>query len=367
MMRLPVRQKALRALKIQPCACAFHKSQRWLSDSLPRVIMSGVQPTGTQHLGNYLGAIRQWVIQQRTSQHDEQKFFGVMDLHSITVPQDTIKLNAAIFNTIAAYLACGLDPKQAILFQQSTVPQHAELTWILTCFTSTGDLDRMTQWKSKSKKQKSPTLGLYAYPVLMAADVLLYNTTHVPVGEDQVQHLELTRDLAASLNNKFDPNLFVIPETVLVDSCRVRSLRKPAEKMSKSDRSELSRIGLEDDADTVATKIRRAVTDSLPNITYQPEERPGVTNLLTIYAALRNTTPQRAADDFSDATMVQLKAAVTAAIVDELSPIQAELAVVKQHPEHIAALLKQGQLEASAVAEATVDRVKRAVGIAPLF
>eukprot|EP00045_Choanoeca_perplexa_P014690 m.174931 g.174931 ORF g.174931 m.174931 type:complete len:378 (-) comp16760_c0_seq9:920-2053(-) len=345
---------------------SYRQSCRMLSTAT-RVVMSGAQPTGNQHLGNYLGAIKQWVHQQNTAPEMQHTYFSVMDLHSITVPQDPSELNKNIFETIATFLACGIDPAKATIFQQSTVKQHSELAWLLSCFANSGDLQRMTQWKSKSHKQKVPTLGLYAYPVLMAADILLYNTTHVPVGEDQVQHLELTRDLASYINNRYNEAVLTVPDVVLVESCRVRSLRKPTEKMSKSDRAELSRIGLQDDPDTIASKIRRAVTDSTPGITFEPETRPGVANLLTIYATISQTTPEQAADEFAAQSMGQLKDAVTTAILDELRPIQARMATYQTERGYIANVLKEGQATASAVAETTIDRVKRVVGVAPLF
>jgi tryptophanyl-tRNA synthetase len=253
----------------------------------PRVL-SGVQPTGNLHLGNYLGAIRNWV----GLQDSHECLFMLADLHAITVPQNPADLTRNTRETAAAYIACGIDPKRSAIFPQSAVTMHAELAWILNCHTPLGWLNRMTQFKEKSGKNKEAApVGLYAYPVLMAADILGYHATHVPVGEDQKQHLELARDIAGAFNRAYGEEFFPLPEPLIMPTAaRIMSLRDGSKKMSKSDPSDYSRITLTDDADAIAKKIRKATSDSIEGVTYDPEGRPEVANLLTIYGALTNST-----------------------------------------------------------------------------
>src|SRR5437899_1225680 len=249
-------------------------------------IFSGVQPTGNLHLGNYLGAIRNWVALQ----HDYDCIFCIVDLHALTQPQDPDELRSATREVTAAYIAAGIDPERCIIFNQSMVSAHAELGWLLGCLTPLGWLNRMTQFKEKAPKQREMAgLGLYAYPVLMAADILLYKATHVPVGEDQKQHVELARDIAGAFNRRYERDFFPLPEPqIFGEATRIMSLRDGTKKMSKSDNSDYSRINMTDDADSVALKIRRAKTDPepLPHTISALEQRPEADNPVSIYAAL---------------------------------------------------------------------------------
>ena len=247
-------------------------------------IFSGVQPTGNLHLGNYLGAIKNWVRMQ----DDFECIYCIVDLHAITIPQDPAELIANTREVTAGLIAAGIDPERSIIFNQSRIAAHAELAWLLNCFTPLGWLNRMTQFKEKAgKKRDNAVLGLYAYPVLMAADILLYHATHVPVGEDQKQHLELSRDIAGTFNRNYDQDYFPLPEPLILgEATRVMSLRDGRAKMSKSEASENSRINLTDDAEAIQHKIRRAKTDSEPGMSFDPENRPEAANLLGIYAAL---------------------------------------------------------------------------------
>src|SRR5689334_4598202 len=253
-------------------------------------IFSGIQPTGNLHLGNYLGAIRNWVVLQK----DFECIFCIVDLHALTLPQDPDELRASTREVTAAYIAAGIDPERCTIFNQSMVSAHTELAWLLGCLTPLGWLNRMTQFKEKAGKQRDNAgLGLYAYPVLMAADILLYKATHVPVGEDQKQHLELARDIAGAFNRRYEREFFPLPEPQIFGAAtRVMSLRDGTKKMSKSDSSDYSRINMTDDADAVAQKIRKAKTDPqpMPSSEAELEARPEAANLLGIYAALTDRT-----------------------------------------------------------------------------
>src|SRR5215472_14630083 len=263
-------------------------------------IFSGIQPTGNLHLGNYLGAIRNWVA----IQNDYDCIFCIVDLHALTLPQDPNELRGATREVTAAYIAAGIDPDRCIIFNQSTVPAHSELAWILGCLTPLGWLNRMTQFKEKSsgKQRESVGLGLYAYPVLMAADILLYKATHVPVGEDQKQHVELARDIAGAFNRRYERDFFPLPEPqIFGEATRVMSLRDGTKKMSKSDTSDYSRINMNDAADAIALKIRRAKTDAEPlsGTIADLERRPEADNLIGIYAALSGLSREEALARFA--------------------------------------------------------------------
>ncbi|OJD38893.1 tryptophan-trna ligase [Diplodia corticola] len=254
------------------------------SPSRPGVIFSGIQPTGIPHLGNYLGALQQWVKLQNDAVPSTTLIFSIVDLHAITLRQDPRQLRQWRKEMLAALLAVGLDPKRSIIFNQSAVPAHSELMWILSCQASMGYLSRMTQWKSKSSAEKEPKLGLFSYPVLQAADILVHRATHVPVGEDQAQHLEFARECAGSFNHAVahGRTVLVPPGTILSPARRVMSLAAPTKKMSKSDPNPKSRILITDDRDAIAKKLRAAVTDSVDGVSYDPETRPGVSNLVEI-------------------------------------------------------------------------------------
>ena len=370
----------------------------------PRVL-SGVQPTGNLHLGNYLGAIRNWVGLQTS----HECFFMLADLHAITVPQDPADLTRNTRETAAAYIACGIDPAKSVIFPQSAVSMHAELAWILNCYTPLGWLNRMTQFKEKSgltksgledqfgiiahevkryKQQKdnleqlidataffadvglanlkntaNSKLGLYAYPVLMAADIIGYHATHVPVGADQKQHLELARDIAGAFNRSVGEEFFPIPEPLILGAAtRVMSLNDGTKKMSKSDPSDYSRITLTDDADAIANKIKKAQTDSDPAVTFDEATRPSVANLLTIYAALSDSTPQAVAAQFAHLKTGQFKSQLADLAVEKLSPITARMRELMADTAGLDAILKQGAEKARAVALPILNETKKRVG-----
>ncbi len=271
-------------------------------------IFSGVQPTGNLHLGNYLGAIRNWV----ELQHSYNCIFCVVDLHAITVPQKPEELVQATREVTAAYIACGIDPKKSIIFPQSAVSIHAELSWILGCHTPLGWLNRMTQFKEKTGKHADKaSLGLYGYPVLMAADILGYRATHVPVGEDQKQHLELARDIAGAFNRFYNQDYFPLPEPLIQGpATRIMSLRDGTKKMSKSEESDYSRINLTDNAEAIELKFRKAKSDALPTITYEPEKRHETANLINIYAALSGNSREKIVEEFGDKNFSAFKKAL---------------------------------------------------------
>jgi len=325
----------------------------------PRVL-SGVQPTGNLHLGNYLGAIRNWVGLQTS----HECLFMLADLHAITVPQNPADLTRNTRETAAAYIACGIDPQKSVIFPQSAVSMHAELGWILSCHAPLGWLNRMTQFKEKSGKNKeNAPLGLYAYPVLMAADILGYHATHVPVGEDQKQHLELARDIAGAFNRAYAQEFFPLPEPLIMPTAaRVMSLRDGTKKMSKSDPSDYSRITLTDDADTIAKKIRKATTDSIEGVTFDVEKRPEIANLLTIYAALSDTNAQKVAEKYATAQTSAFKAALVDLAVEKLSPITARMRELMVDTTTLDAVLKSGAEKARSIAAPVLEQVMQTVG-----
>lgn len=327
--------------------------------SKPR-ILSGVQPTGNLHLGNYLGAIRNWV----GLQDSHECFFMLADLHAITVPQDPKALTAATREVAAAYIASGIDTNKSVIFPQSAVSAHAELAWILNCHTPLGWLERMTQFKEKSGENKErAALGLFAYPVLMAADILTYKATHVPVGADQKQHLELARDIAGAFNRAVGEEFFPLPEPVILPTAaRIMSLTDGTKKMSKSDPSDYSRITLTDDADAIANKIKKAQTDSEASLSYDVENRPSVSNLLSIYAALDNSTPQKVVEQFATLKTGQFKAQLAELAVAKLSPITATMRELMADTATLDALLKRGAEAANDMAQPILAEVKKRVG-----
>lgn len=394
--------------------------------SKPR-ILSGVQPTGNLHLGNYLGAIRNWV----GLQDSHECFFMLADLHAITLPQDPAALTAATREVAAAYIAAGIDTKKSVIFPQSAVSAHAELAWILNCLTPMGWLRRMTQFKDKAgllsrsaetalqelkqdqslfqnlissdlqqkvvqnaglakeremfngfvesfgenveaaleyfeaetKVYEKTKLGLFAYPVLMAADILTYKATHVPVGADQKQHLELARDIAGAFNRSVGEEFFPLPEPVILPTAaRIMSLTDGTKKMSKSDPSDYSRITLTDDADAIANKIKKAQTDSDPSLTFDAEHRPSVANLLSIYAALDNSTPEKVAEQFATLKTGQFKAQLAELAVAKLAPITATMRELMADTATLDAILKRGAEAANDTAQPILAEVKQRVG-----
>ena len=324
-------------------------------------IFSGVQPTGNLHLGNYLGAIKNWVGMQ----NDYECIYCIVDLHAITVAQDPAELTANTREVTAGLVAAGIDPKRSIIFNQSQVSCHAELAWLFNCVTPLGWLNRMTQFKEKAgKKRENAVLGLYAYPVLMAADILLYRATHVPVGEDQKQHLELSRDIAGAFNRLYDQEYFPLPEPLILgEATRVMSLRDGRAKMSKSDASENSRINLTDDAETIQRKIRRAKTDSEPGMSYDPENRPEAANLLGIYAALSAESITAVTARIAGKGFAEFKVELADLAAATLEPIAAEMRRLLAAEDHIDAVLKNGAERAAAMAEPNLAEIKKIIGL----
>jgi tryptophanyl-tRNA synthetase len=337
----------------------------------PRVF-SGMQPTGNLHLGNYLGAMVRWVEMQKS----HECLYCIVDLHAITMWQDPVELKQSIREVTAAYIASGLDPKRSIIFNQSQVAQHAELAWIFNCVARLGWLDRMTQFKEKAGKEKErASVGLYAYPVLMAADILLYRGTHVPVGEDQKQHLELARDIAQKFNNDYresivangyaDGLFFPLPEPLIQGpATRVMSLRDGTKKMSKSDPSDLSRINMSDDKDTIARKIQKAKTDPepLPSEEAGLENRPEADNLVGIYAALADTTKEKVLSEFGGSQFSAFKKQLAEVAVARVAPVNAEMQRLVGDPAEIDRILADGAARARTMAQPILAEIKNIVG-----
>ena len=325
-------------------------------------IFSGVQPTGNLHLGNYLGAIRNWV----NLQNDYECLFCVVDLHAITMWQEPAGLRANTREVTAGLLAAGIDPKKNIIFNQSQVPAHSELAWIFNCVARMGWLNRMTQFKEKAGKHKeNASVGLYAYPNLMAADILLYRATHVPVGEDQKQHLELTRDIAQKFNNDFGVDFFPQPEPLIFGpATRVMSLKDGTKKMSKSDQSELSRINMTDSADDIAKKIRKAKTDTepLPENAKGLEGRAEAQNLVGIYAALAEISADEVLAQFTGEGFAAFKQNLADLAVEKLSPIQDEMRRLMADGTHVDQVLRDGAVRAREMAEPVISEVQDIVG-----
>ena len=328
-------------------------------------VVSGIQPTGQLHLGNYLGAIRNWVRMQ--DELPGEKLFFLADLHAITVHNDPAALRANVREMAATIFAAGIDPAKALLFRQADVPAHAELCWLLNGTARIGWLNRMTQFKEKSgKNREGASVGLFGYPVLQAADVLLYRATHVPVGEDQKQHLELARDIATKFNTDFGVELFTLPEPFIPPAAaRIMSLRDGSAKMSKSDPSDASRIALTDDADTVAAKIRKAKTDAapLPDDPAGLDARPEARNLVAIYAALAEETPAAVLARFGGQGFGTFKPALAELLVETLRPIGSRIAHLRADPVALDRLLADGAAQARALAEPLLADAYRAMGL----
>lgn len=323
-------------------------------------IFSGIQPSGIIHLGNYLGAIKQWV----ELQNDYDAIYGIVDLHAITVPQDPQKLSKNIYRAAATYLACGVDAEKSTIFIQSHRPEHSELAWIINTFTHFGEMQRMTQFKDKSAKYAGGDipLGLFAYPTLMAADILLYQTDTVPVGEDQKQHVELTRNLAQRFNNKYGET-FKIPEVLMPETGkRIMGLDDPAKKMSKSAASENNYIALTDDADTINRKISRAVTDSGTEIK-SGSDKPAITNLLNIYSLLANTTVADLEQRYEGKTYAEFKKDLAEVVIDTIVPIGNNIIKIEQDTESLRQLLNSGAEKVEPLARETLGKVRERIGL----
>lgn len=332
---------------------------------MTQVILSGMQPTSRLTLGNYLGALRNWVSLQDTP--DTRCYYCVVDYHAITQNYDPEQLARACREVAAAYMAAGVDPSRSTLFVQSSVPAHTELMWLLGTMAQMGKLERMTQFKDKAGKHAERAgLGLFAYPVLMAADILIYKATHVPVGDDQKQHLELSREIASTFNTRYDVDFFPQPEPVIIGGAtRVMSLRDGTKKMSKSDASDMSRINLTDDADLIAKKIKKAKSDSIADLPADEagfEGRPEVKNLYTIYAALADVSVTDVLDQFAGQGMAAFKGALTEVAVESLSPITAKMSGFMDDPAEIDRILHEGGANAAEIANQTVSEVRRIMG-----
>jgi len=332
-------------------------------EKITKRILSGVQPSGDLHLGNYLGAIKNFVSLQK----EFECFFCVVDLHAITVWQDPKILKQKTREVAAAFIASGIDPEKNTLFVQSQVPQHAQLAWIFNCVARMGWLNRMTQFKDKAgKNSENVSVGLFSYPTLMAADILIYLATHVPVGEDQKQHLELTRDIAQKFNSDFKTDIFPIPEPLILGAAtRVMSLRDGLKKMSKSDPSDYSRIMLSDTEDEIIKKIKKAKTDPLPlpiNLE-EAKKRPEAINLLTIYAALNNLDLEKVVDDYAGKEFSQFKKDLGDLASSKLSPISLEMNRLMKDEKYLDSIINDGKKRAIKVAEPVLDRIYEIIGL----
>ncbi|GBB91819.1 hypothetical protein RclHR1_01920023 [Rhizophagus clarus] len=340
-----------------------------------RITFSGIQPTGIPHLGNYLGAIKNWVSLQNNKSESELILYSIVDLHALTIPKDAKMLQKSKIETTIILLACGINPKKCLIFEQSKVSAHSELSWVLNCITPIGWLSRMTQWKTKIQEQKNIhsiedinmstglDLGLFAYPVLQAADILLYKSTHVPVGDDQVQHLELTRNIAEKFNKLYKKSVFPLPQTILVPAKRILSLKDPSKKMSKSSPFEFSRISLTDSPEEISQKINRAITDSQKGISYSPDTRPGISNLITIYSNFTGLTTEQVVNKYKDNDNKMFKDSVTEIVVTHLQPIQKEIEKLKKEEGYIKDVLKDGANKANEIAEKNLKEVYAVIGL----
>ncbi|KAJ2483010.1 Tryptophan--tRNA ligase, mitochondrial [Coemansia sp. RSA 2131] len=343
-------------------------------------VFSGIQPTGVPQLGNYLGSIKNWVTLQSqhldpASPHPHDQYISIVDLHALTVPRPPSRLRTNTFEMAASLIACGIDPSRTVLFRQSTVPAHTQLMWALACITPVGWLNRMTQWKSKlhsnqphaslnvhSAAAQSLLTGLFTYPVLMAADVLLYGATHIPVGDDQIQHIEFTRDICDQFHKTYGP-VFSAPRVLLTQTKRVMSLKDPMRKMSKSDPNESSRINLNDSDDAIMRKIRKAHTDCINGISFDPVARPGISSLLSIYAALRSVSVEQVVQEMQGLTNLQMKEAVASAVIDTVGPIREHMARLVADRGYVENVLRVNEEKAKSVASANWQNIAKCIGL----
>ena len=332
---------------------------------MSKQIFSGVQPTGNLHLGNYLGAIKNFVELQ--NEKENQCIFCVVDLHAITVKQDPKELKKNIRETAATFIACGIDPAKSIIFNQSMVSAHSEAAWILSCVSRIGWLNRMTQFKEKAGKDKEKaSIGLYSYPVLMAADILLYDATHVPVGDDQKQHLELCRDIAQKFNNDFSaPNFLKVPEPLIQKQfSRIMSLKDGVKKMSKSDLSDLSRINLTDNKNVILNKIKKAKTDpmSMPDDIQSLSDRPEAENLLGIYSSLKNQKIEDSINEFTGKNFSTFKEKLSEVLTEKIEPISKEIKKLLNDEKYLDTILLEGSVKADKIASKKIKEIKELVG-----
>ncbi|XP_012880113.1 PREDICTED: tryptophan--tRNA ligase, mitochondrial [Dipodomys ordii] len=329
------------------------------NDSVKRVF-SGIQPTGIPHLGNYLGAIESWV---KLQDQYESVLYSIVDLHSITVPQDPVVLRQSVLDMTAALLACGINPEKSILFQQSQVSEHTQLSWILTCMVRLPRLQHLHQWKTKSaKQQQEGTMGLLTYPVLQAADILSYRSTHVPVGEDQVQHMELVQDLARGFNKKYG-EFFPVPQSILTSMKKVKSLRDPSSKMSKSDPDKLATVRITDSPEEIVQKFRKAVTDFTSEVTYDPVGRAGVSNLVAIHAAVSGLPVEEVVSRSTGLDTAHYKLQVAEAVIEKFAPVKREIEKLKADPDYLQKVLTAGAAKAKELAYPVCQEVKKRLGM----
>ncbi|CAI2166707.1 13449_t:CDS:2 [Funneliformis geosporum] len=333
-----------------------------------KITFSGIQPTGIPHLGNYLGAIKNWISLQKHKSESELILYSIVDLHALTIPRDAKLLQQSKMEMTIILMACGIDPKKCLIFEQSKVSAHSELSWILSCVTPIGWLSRMTQWKNKIQEQKNVQstesiditremdlglFGLFAYPVLQAADILLYKSTHVPVGDDQIQHLEFTRDLAEKFNKLYKRNVFPLPQTIL----------DPLKKMSKSNPLEHSRINLTDSPENISQKIKRATTDSQEGISYSPDTRPGISNLINIYSSFTGLTIEQVVNEYKNSDNKKFKESVVDVIVQNLQPIQKEIEKLKKEEGYVNYILEDGSNKANEIAKRNLEEISKVIGL----
>ncbi|XP_015917495.2 tryptophan--tRNA ligase, mitochondrial [Parasteatoda tepidariorum] len=325
-----------------------------------QTIFSGIQPTGVPHLGNYFGAIKKWSDLQNEGKNC---IFSIVDLHSITLPQDPLQLKYNIHLMTACLLACGINPDLCILFLQSQIPQHTELAWILGCLTTMPRLAHLPQYKDKSSSLENIPLGLFVYPVLQSADILLYKSTHVPVGEDQIQHIQLTQHLVKVFNNKYG-KIFPVPEALIDETCaRVKGLREPDKKMSKSDKNFKNRIDLTDSPDIITKRIKEALTDFTSGVTYDMEKRPGVGNLILVHSLCSGKSFEEICKDSESLDTGQYKLVVAEAVIEHLKPIQEQIKRIMSDRGYIERILKTGSERAIEIASKTMNEVKTSVGL----
>ncbi|XP_022178387.1 tryptophan--tRNA ligase, mitochondrial isoform X1 [Myzus persicae] len=323
-------------------------------------VFSGIQPTGTLHLGNYFGAVSKWVQLQN---ENREVIFSIVDMHSITLPYNTKELKKNVFLMTASLIACGIDPKKSTLFLQSQVPEHTQLSWVLGCLTTMPRLGQLPQFKEKSSTLKDVPLGLYLYPVLQAADILLYKATKVPVGEDQIQHLQLAHSLARTFNKRYG-DTFPVPEVLIQQDCssRIRNLRDPMKKMSKSHPDPRGRIEITDAPDVIVEKVKKSVTDCTSKITYDPENRPGVSTLLTMHSLVCGLLPEEICEENVLLDTGRYKHIVAEALVEKFTPIRQEILKLIDSPEYLSKVLQEGQQRANLIALDTWQEVASKIG-----
>ncbi|XP_026667194.1 tryptophan--tRNA ligase, mitochondrial isoform X3 [Ceratina calcarata] len=323
-------------------------------------IFSGIQPSGGLHLGNYLGAVQKWIELQNNG---ENIVWSIVDLHSITLPHDPKELNDNILKMTATLLACGIDPKKSILFQQSTIPLHTQLCWVLGCITTLPRLSRLPQFREKSQELKVIPLSLYIYPVLQAADILLYKATHIPVGQDQVQHIQLAQELAVKFNKRYG-DTFPVPHSLVNEdaSQRIKSLRDPTKKMSKSSQDEKSKIEILDEPDVIREKIKKAVTDCTSRVTYEPETRPGVSNLVIIHSMLTGKSPDEICPEVESLDTGKYKMVVAEIVIEKLTPLREEFLRLIREPIYLQEVLKTGTDKAMEIASDCWYEVQSKIG-----